>query len=300
MRILGSRRNAGAAVKKVAPVKSEVNIELPEVTIPGKSLSDVLDQSEHVNNLVKESAKELSSVNTAIKQELATQDVPATVANVIEKSEAVESKVQEASDQLTMVNQALEVEVRERIIVDHQLAAAIEQKDVAQHAALHDALTGLSNRALFNDRLEHGIAQVTRHGGKLAVMFVDLDKFKSVNDMHGHAVGDDVLRITAQRLKEQFRDADTVSRHGGDEFLCLLTEFQNESNIGMIAEKIIKAMQVPCNVKVRDISVSLKIGASIGIAIFPQDGNTSEALVKSADEAMYEAKKSEARCVFAH
>ena len=287
-------------MKKVAPVKSEVNIELPEVTIPGKSLSDVLDQSEHVNNLVKESAKELSSVNTAIKQELATQDVPATVANVIEKSEAVESKVQEASDKLTMVNQALEVEVRERIIVDHQLAAAIEQKDVAQHAALHDALTGLSNRALFNDRLEHGIAQVTRHGGKLAVMFVDLDKFKSVNDMHGHAVGDDVLRITAQRLKEQFRDEDTVSRHGGDEFLCLLTEFQNESNIGMIAEKIIKAMQVPCNVKVRDISVSLKIGASIGIAIFPQDGNTSEALVKSADEAMYEAKKSEARCVFAH
>lgn len=287
-------------MKRIAQLQSEVTANLPKVTKQAESLSKVLGQSEHVNTLVKESAEELSSVNTAIKQELVNEDMLPTVENVIEKSEAVEIKVQEASDKLTVVNQALKVEIRERIIVDRELASAIEQKEVAQDAALHDALTGLPNRALFNDRLEHGIAQAKRHGGNLAVMFVDLDKFKNVNDTHGHDVGDIVLQTAAQRLKDHFRDEDTVSRHGGDEFLCLLTEFQKESNIAMIAEKIIKGMQAPCNVNVRNLKVNANIGASIGIAIFPQDGNTAEVLIKRADEAMYRAKKSKSKYLFAH
>jgi diguanylate cyclase len=161
-------------------------------------------------------------------------------------------------------------------------------------------LTGLPNRALFNDRLEHGIAQAKRHSGILAVMFVDLDKFKSINDTYGHDVGDIVLQTVAQRLKEHLRDEDTVSRHGGDEFLCVLTEVQNESNIAMIADKIIKGMRAPCYVNVRDVKVNVNIGASIGIAIFPQHGSTTEMLVKCADEAMYRAKRSNSKYLFAH
>jgi diguanylate cyclase (GGDEF)-like protein len=184
-------------------------------------------------------------------------------------------------------------------MVDYQLAAAIEQKDAADNAAFHDALTGLPNRALFNDRLEHGIAQAKRHGGSLAVMFVDLDKFKSVNDTHGHEAGDMVLKTAARRLKEHSRDGDTVGRIGGDEFLILLSEIQDEKDPATIAEKIIKAIEVPCDVSVRDLKISPSIGASIGIAIFPQDGATAEALISRADGAMYLAKKSKSGYLFA-
>ncbi len=285
---------------KIAQIQSDVPAPRPKATKQAESLSKVLGQSEHVNQLVKESAEELSSVNTAIKQELQNQHVQPAVANVIVQSEAVESKVQDASDKLTVVNLALEVEIRERIIVEQELATAIEQKEVAQDAALHDALTGLPNRALFIDRLEHGIAQAKRDCGNLAVIFVDLDKFKSVNDTHGHDVGDLVLQTAAQRLKSHFRDGDTVSRYGGDEFLCLLTGIQKESDIAMIALKIIKGMQAPIKVNVRDVKVNAKIGASIGIAIFPQHGTTAEVLIRRADEAMYQVKKSKCKYLFAH
>lgn len=268
-------------------------------TKPAKSLTKVLGQSEHVNELVKESAEELSSVNTAIKHELSNRDPLPGVENALEKSEIIENKVQEASAKLTVVNQALEHEIRERDRVDRQLAASIEQEAAARHAAFHDVLTGLPNRALFNDRLAHGIAQATRHGWNLAVMFVDLDKFKCINDMHGHDAGDAVLRITAQRLKENARGDDTVSRHGGDEFLYLLTEIRAEKDISMVAEKILKEIQVPCNVSVGGHNVNPSIGASIGISIFPKNGVTAEALIKSADEAMYRAKKSKSGYAFA-
>lgn len=287
-------------MEKIAELQSESTAKPPELTRQAESLSKVLDQSEHVNKLVKESAEELSSVNTAIKQELQNEDVLPAVAEVIGKSEAVEIKVQEASDKLTVVNQALKVEIRERIVVDRELASAIEEKEVALDAALHDALTGLPNRALFIDRLEHGIAQAKRDGGNLAVVFVDLDKFKNVNDSHGHDIGDMVLQTAAQRLKDHFRDGDTVSRYGGDEFLCLLTGIQKESDIAMIARKILKGMQAPIRINAPDVKIKTQIGASIGIAIFPQDGSTAEVLIKRADEAMYQAKKSKTRYLFAH
>ena len=173
-------------------MKTDQNAELENRSERAKSLTKVLGQSERVNELVKESADELSSVNVVLKQELAAQDLPPGVENALEKSEAVEDKVQEASEKLTAVNRALEGEVRERDMVEHQLATAIEQEEAARYAALHDVLTGLPNRVLFNDRLEHGIAQAKRHGWTLAVMFIDLDKFKSINDTYGHDAGDAV------------------------------------------------------------------------------------------------------------
>jgi diguanylate cyclase (GGDEF)-like protein len=197
------------------------------------------------------------------------------------------------------VNFVLESEVRERKTTGLQLAAITEQEEAARYAAFHDVLTGLPNRALFDDRLAHGLAQAKRHGWTLAVMFVDLNKFKSVNDTHGHEAGDVVLQTTARRLTKSTRGDDTVSRHGGDEFLYLLTELHNEHDIAMIAEKIIRAIEVPIDVKVGDVHITSSIGASIGISTYPKNGATAPVLIKSADEAMYRAKQSQSGYAFA-
>jgi diguanylate cyclase (GGDEF)-like protein len=259
----------------------------------------VLEENEHVRELVNESARELSWINTVIKQALANLGPLPELEQAIKKSESVQRTVQEALEKLTVVNRALEGEVRERDMVDHQMAAAIEQEEGARYAALHDVLTGLPNRALFNDRLEHGIAQAKRHGWTLAMMFVDLDQFKRINDTYGHDAGAVVLQTTAQRLKESTRGDDTVSRQGGDEFLYLLTEIHDEKDIAMIAEKVIQTIQVPCNVRIRGLNINPSIGASIGISMFPKNGTTADTLIRRADEAMYRAKQNKCRYLFA-
>lgn len=262
---------------------------------PAKSIASVLDQSEQVKYLVEECAEELTSANTVLKLELGEQDPLSGVAGAIEQSVAVESKVQDASDKLIVLNRELEHVVSERQVLEHQLAVAQAQEVSVRQAAFHDALTGLPNRVLFNDRLEHGLAQAFRHGWALAVMFVDLNDFKTINDTYGHAVGDEVLRIISTRLKDNTREDDTVSRHGGDEFLYLLMEVKEEGNIAMIAQKLVAAIQKPCALSVGP----LVINASVGISIFSRDGTTAEALLKSADKAMYVAKQGKLGYVFA-
>ena len=280
-------------------MKNQPQMKLPGPAKPILSLTEALAQSEQVSQLVKESAGELSSVNSAIAEELRVADPLPGVTDALKKSLKIEKKVQNVSEQLTIVNLALERAVRERKMVEHQLAAAIEQKDGARDAALHDTLTGLPNRVLFNDRLTHAISLATRKSAALAVLFIDLDGFKTINDTYGHGTGDAVLQTTARRLKENTRDNDTVSRYGGDEFLCLLTEVQDEKNISMIAEKIIKAIAAPLNASVSDRNFNPIFGASIGISIFPTDGTTADALVKSADTAMYRSKKEKTGFSFA-
>lgn len=255
------------------------------------SMTEVLGQSERVKAIVEECADDLSSVNAGLKHELKDGEVSPGIENALEKSEAVETKVQDASEALSLVNVALKEEVNSRLILEDQLATLTRQGDEARHAALHDPLTGLPNRALFNDRLEHGLARAKRDGLSFAVMFLDLDDFKKINDSHGHDVGDLVLQMVARRLKETTRDDDTVCRHGGDEFLYILMEIEEERDIAIVAEKIIKAVQVPSDIRVRDITISLSINPSIGIAIFPKDGTTAKALLDVADKAMYRAKR---------
>ena len=194
----------------------------------------------------------------------------------------------------------MEDAVRERQILANRLAAAEAQEEIARHAAFHDPLTGLPNRALFNDRLEHGLVQAERNGWTPTVMFVDLDDFKNFNDLHGHDAGDGVLQTIAGRLKENIRGGDTVSRYGSDEFLYLLMEVGDEQRIALIARQIIKAIQAPCEVSVRGLVISPIIHASIGLAIFPKDGTTADTLFKSADAAMYRAKRSTSGYSFAH
>jgi diguanylate cyclase (GGDEF)-like protein len=264
-------------------------------TAPAKALAKLLGESKRVKDLVDECAEELSSVNSALKQEGAAPEVPAAIVDTIQRSEAVEGKVQEASEKLSVVNLALAVEVHARHALEERLDNVIQESETAQHAAFHDALTGLPNRALCDDRLEHGLAQAKRHGFTLAVMFVDLDGFKAINDLHGHAVGDALLQSVADRLLENTRVDDTVSRYGGDEFLYLLMSIDDDKHVLHIAEKIAAAIQRPCALSVGNVIVK----SSIGISIFPKDGDTAAALIESADKAMYQAKRAKVDYVFA-
>jgi diguanylate cyclase (GGDEF)-like protein len=264
---------------------------LPKAAMVG-SLTKVLDQSAHIKDVVEKCALELSSVNSVLKHELVGLDTPLpAVETALEKSGTVETRVQDAAEELSAVNQALAHEVRERQILEHQLATVIEQGEAARHAAFHDPLTGLPNRILFNDRLEHGLAQAKRHGWSIAVMFVDLDDFKSINDAYGHDVGDVVLQTISSRLRTNTREDDTVCRHGGDEFLYLLMEIRDERDAAMIAQKILDVIQEPCDIHVRELTISPSIGASIGIALYPMNAVTADTLIKNADKAMYRAKR---------
>lgn len=157
----------------------------------------------------------------------------------------------------------------------------------ARHEALHDDITGLPNATLFKDRLKHALAQARRHSWQAAVMFIDLDGFKKVNDTHGHDIGDAELRMVADRLKEFVRGGDTVSRRSGDEFLFVMLEAQNEDNARTMAQRIISVIASPAVVDGVEISVQ----ASIGLAMFPEHGTTAAALLKHADLAMYQAKR---------
>ena len=275
-------------------MNTDPNAELPKGPNPAESLTKVLGQSEHVKDLVDECAEELSSVNAALKQELVDRDSPPGVENALERNEAVEDKVQEASEELSVVNRGLEDEITER-----QSAAPTQEDDAARHVAFDDPLTGLPNRALFHDRLEQGLARAKRHGRAVAVMFLDLDDFKSINDSYGHDLGDSVLQTIAGRLKASTRAEDTISRYGGDEFLCLLTEVADERDVVSVAEKLITAIHAPCDVSAGNLSINLSVNASIGISMFPKDGTTAAALIRSADEAMYEAKRAKFRFSFA-
>jgi diguanylate cyclase (GGDEF)-like protein len=274
-------------------MSTDPNAESPKDTNPAESLTKVLGHSEHVKDLVDECAEDLSSVNAALKQELVDRNALPSVEYALDKNEAVEEKVQAASEELSVVNRGLADEITQQQVAapTQQLATSTEEEAAAHHGAFDDPLTGLPNRALFHDRLEHGLAQARRHGRALAVMFLDLDDFKNINDSYGHDLGDSVLHTIAGRLKDNCRADDTISRYGGDEFLYLLMEVRNEQDIVSIAEKIITAIQAPCDVSTGSLSISLSINASIGISIFPQDGTTAATLIKSADTAMYQAKR---------
>ena len=153
--------------------------------------------------------------------------------------------------------------------------------------AHHDPLTGLPNRLLLKDRMEQAIAHGERTGRKVALLFVDLDRFKAVNDSFGHPVGDVLLRDAAQRLLACVRDSDTISRHGGDEFLVVLTDLQSSEVPAQISGKIMAALGEPFHIDPHEATIS----ASVGIAVYPEDGADFDELLKKADTAMYHAKE---------
>lgn len=164
---------------------------------------------------------------------------------------------------------------------------AAGELDELTHTSQRDALTGTPNRALMRDRLEQAISLARRHGTRTAVLFIDLDAFKPINDEMGHGAGDEVLQLVARRLESLVRESDTVSRHGGDEFLVLLAEVLQASDAQLIVAKMLAALSEPCVVQSR----TLRLTASIGIAVFPDDGADAATLIGHADVAMYRVKR---------
>lgn len=261
------------------------------------SLKRVLKRNESIKLSVKSAASELASVNDVLKE----KDVPQQIMKqAIDQNADAELKVAKAADDLRDVNIQLTEEMAERIVIESELAdtkvdltevrddlsRAQVQAEEAKQIALRDALTGLPNRVLFDQGLESGLSQAKRHGWGLAVLFVDIDEFKSINDSHGHDLGDQVLQMVADRLRSFVRDGDLVSRWGGDEFACLCLEVKQEADVTCLAEKMIDRIAEACEFD----GITLSVRASIGIALYPEDGETADALFKNADAAMYKAK----------
>lgn len=188
----------------------------------------------------------------------------------------MEQRVVERTTELATTNQQLQAEIFERMEAEQRI----------WHIAHHDALTGLPNRSLLHDRLDQALTQATRSEHGLAVMFLDLDRFKSVNDTLGHHVGDLLLKHVAERLREAVRAVDIVSRLGGDEFVVILPEIQDAEDAARVATKIIAALAPQVVVEGNPLQAT----PSIGISVFPRDGNEAYALMKNADTAMYHAK----------
>jgi diguanylate cyclase len=158
----------------------------------------------------------------------------------------------------------------------------------ARHQALHDSLTALPNRRHFGERLEHALAIAQPEHQSIAVVYLDLDAFKPINDVHGHDAGDELLRIVAARLARAVRAEDMVSRLGGDEFACLLTELPpGRMQLTRLARKLFDAVSAPFKIG----KLRLTVRPSIGISMYPGDGLTADALMKNADTAMYRAKR---------
>lgn len=257
------------------------------------SLKRVLTKNEKIKESVKKAAGDLTSVNKVLKQ----KKVPIHVMKgALTQNEGAEQQVTKAAGDLKLVNLKLAKELAERMAIESELAEARDdlsksqvETEEAQQIALQDALTGIPNRVSFEQGFDHGLIQAQRHGWGLAVLFIDLDEFKSINDLYGHDVGDQVLQMVANRLRSSLREEDLVSRWGGDEFVCLLFDVKQEADATRLAEKIIEQVAEACEFQ----GTTFSINASIGIAIYPTDGETAEILFKKADTAMYKAKETE-------
>jgi diguanylate cyclase (GGDEF)-like protein len=173
------------------------------------------------------------------------------------------------------------------VLVFHDVSAARAMSLQLSHLAAHDLLTDLPNRMLLNDRLSQAIASARRQRHRLAVLFLDLDRFKQVNDTLGHGIGDGLLQAVARRLVESVRRSDTVSRQGGDEFVLLLSRVDEAEDAAASAQKVINALAAPLDVG----GHQLRVTASIGLGLYPDDGQDADTLISNADIAMYRAKE---------
>ncbi|HKJ54214.1 MAG TPA: diguanylate cyclase [Gammaproteobacteria bacterium] len=195
---------------------------------------------------------------------------------ILEAKENLERQVVERTRELANTVKQLQEQIAER----EKIAAELD------FLANHDALTGLPSLRLCKDRLEQSLAEARRNRQSSAVMFLDLDGFKSINDEHGHEFGDQVLKSIAQRIRIEMRETDTVARIGGDEFVIILSSLPNEDIAGRIAAGLLRQIAQPIEVD----GIEVEVSVSIGIAFYPRDGTTAAELIRSADKAMYRVK----------
>jgi len=251
-----------------------------EPTVPSRA--EAAQARKHAADL-RQSSADLRKKTTGLRQSGAGQRED--IAD--QREEAATSKTK-----LSKTTQSLLKEANERLIIASINAQTMAEsaelaKEQMSHIAGHDYLTGLPNRLLLNDRMAQSIAFAQRHSKKVALVFMDLDHFKHINDSLGHAVGDALLKSIAKRLQACVRRSDTVCRQGGDEFVVLLNEVENVPDAVVMAEKIIEAMSQPHLVSGHQLHVTF----SIGISVYPDDGKDLETVARNADAAMYQAKE---------
>jgi len=182
---------------------------------------------------------------------------------------------------------AYQIRERQFAVTFTDITERKKAEEQLKYTSLHDPLTALPNRRLFEDRLEQAIKTVRRSGGQAALLYLDLDGFKPVNDLYGHDVGDIVLRDVAVRIQSCIRTSDTAARIGGDEFVVILQDVAGREDAQMVSQKIVDTILQPFMVSAQEC----RVGVSIGISLFPDDGHDSKILMKVADQAMYAVKK---------
>jgi diguanylate cyclase (GGDEF)-like protein len=205
------------------------------------------------------------------------------VSHVLQEAEMLKDILEKHIARLRQANEHLIIATMQAQTMTEEVQKA---KDQMGHMAHHDFLTDLPNRILLGERLDQAISLAKRHDAQLAVLFIDLDRFKTINDSLGHAIGDALLQAVAQRLISSVRRTDTVSRQGGDEFVVVLSEAASVEAVAGLAEKVCQAVSQPYALAAQD----LHIGATIGISMYPDDGTDAETLILNADIAMYHAK----------
>ncbi len=295
--VLGQTVEIKDNLEEVAGNLSTVNEILQiekEVSVSAQTLDEALVQNEEAETQVEKASDDLVQVSTKLAQEV--------VERTVIESELAGMKIDLAEAREDLTKSRAEG-VTERIVIESELAGmkidlaearedlstSRAREEESRQIAFKDALTGLPNRVIFEQALDHGLMQAKRNGWGLAVLFIDIDKFKIINDSHGHDLGDDVLLMVAKHLQSSVRAEDTVSRWGGDEFMCLLLEVKQEDDVTRLAVEIVNRIAESCELN----GIILSVRASIGIAFYPADGETAGILFKNADRAMYKAKGTE-------
>ncbi|MDP3877250.1 MAG: EAL domain-containing protein [Methylobacter sp.] len=264
------------------PVSLEKNITGKENTVIDDAT--VLDREKQV--IARESATDLREEKVASREQVIHRREGQIISHD-QKIRAAETLQAASDDHMTLLLQVNENLVIATIEAQKQAAEAQIAKDQMDYLAHHDVLTGLPNRILLQDRLNQSIEFAHRQDRQFAVLFMDLDRFKEINDSLGHAAGDQLLQSIAQRLVACVRHSDTVSRQGGDEFVLILFDIEQEEDAAFSAQKMLKSVAQPHCIEGHD----LHINVSIGISIYPNDGLDAEMLIKNADTAMYHAKE---------
>lgn len=238
-------------------------------------LSDISSKNDLTKRVDALGSDELSSVSIEINYML----------DIIQASqENLERRVQERTKELQSINVQLQKEISDRKTVEREL---VMHKEHLIRIAHYDSLTSLPNRIFFNEILDKAIQYSKRHKKMLAILFIDLDRFKNINDALGHTFGDSVLKEVASRFSTIVRSGDVLARLGGDEFIMLLNNISNSSQASGVAEKILEACTQPINVDAHELFLT----ASIGISLYPTDGDSLEDVQKNADMAMYKSKR---------
>ncbi|HSB96330.1 MAG TPA: diguanylate cyclase, partial [Spongiibacteraceae bacterium] len=283
-------RKSGTAKPQQAPdLHSAVLIAATPALEPAtdilSSREQLITAREDITHTREETADQRDNV-AQLREETVHQreEIAASSEKMIEVAETNKADLENHIVMLQQANEHLVITAIQAQIMTGEIQRA---KDQMGHMAQHDFLTNLPNRVLLNDRLAQAIVLARRQGSMLAVLFLDLDNFKHVNDSLGHAIGDKLLQSVAQRLHACVRGSDTISRQGGDEFVVLVAENHRAEDAVLTADKIIDALMVPHAIAEHELHVT----TSIGISVYPTDGLDAETLIKNADTAMYQAKE---------